>query len=82
MWNFFCYECSTPNALNYHINIFHRQNGKNKRYKCSICKHLCKSRRELNFHRMTQDGGNDNQDMIPYYIIHHENEELKKNIYI
>ena len=79
---FICYECSvpfpSPNALNYHIKICHRQSTINKQYKCSICKHLCKSRRELYHHQMTEHGGNNNQDMIPNYISHHKNEELKQ----
>ena len=79
---FICYECAVPfltsNALNYHINLYHRVNNTNKQYKCSICKLLCENRRDLYRHRMIQHGGNDNQDMIPNYIIHHENEELKQ----
>ena len=51
---FICYECLVPflssNALNYHINLFQRQNLKNKQYKCSICKHLCESRSDLYRH--------------------------------
>ena len=39
---FICYECSvpflSPNALNYHIEICHRQGAINKQYRCSICK--------------------------------------------
>ena len=78
-----CYQCNIPfihpKALNFHIENYHRKSFEQKKqYKCSICNHLCSSRKDLYNHLMIQHGGNDILNFIPPYIIHHENEELKQ----
>ena len=80
---FMCYQCNIPfihpKALNFHIENYHRKSFEQKKqYKCSICNHLCSSRKDLYNHRMIQHGGNDILNFIPPYIIHHENEKLKQ----
>ena len=86
---FICRYCNIPfihtKALDYHIKNTHtkKKMEKNKisTYKCSICKEICESRRDLYYHRNNQHGGNDNLENIPPDILHSDNNELKR-VYI
>ena len=86
---FICRYCNIPfihtKALDYHIKNTHRNpkidEKKISAYKCSICKEVCESRRELYYHRNIQHGGNDNVENIPPDILHSDNNELKR-VYI
>ena len=78
-----CYEYSIPfihqKALNYHTQ--HSLFMKKKEYKCSLCKQLYLSSKELYSNKMNQHGENGSLSFIPPYIVNHENEELKQ-VYI
>ena len=87
--HFICRYCNIPfihtKAFHYHIQSSHRtkQNiGRNSHgYKCSICKEICASRRELYYYGNTQQGGNDTRNDIPPDILHNDNIELRR-VYI
>ena len=84
---FICQQCNISfihiKALDYHIETSHqkRKDNKLRNYKCSICKEICKSRRDLYYHRNIQHGGNDNLNYLPPDILHSGNTDLQR-VYI
>ena len=84
---FLCYQCKIPflsiSGLQSHLESVHSGNkNKDKLYKCALCDHICKNRRELYDHRLIQHGGDDEElEDIPPYIFQDQNEGIK-NTYI
>ena len=93
-----CFQCGIPfldkQSLQWHIKSLHHgysstvstgtSNKTLKSYKCAICKHICRSRRDLYNHRMIQHGGNGGKadiEDLPHYVLEEQNPELR-NTYI
>ena len=70
---YICRSCDLPflttEALNSHVETFHKKSTVTKSYRCGICKCRFEGRRALYTHRMRQHGGNNDDPVLPAFII-------------
>ena len=82
---YICRSCDLPflttEALNFHVETFHKKSTAAKSYRCGICKCNFEGRRALYTHRMRQHGGNNDDPVLPAFIVDNDDENLHE-IYV
>ena len=82
---YICRSCDLPflttEALNFHVETFHKKSTAAKSYRCGICKCNFEGRRALYTHRMRQHGGNNDDHVLPAFIVDNDDENLRE-IYV
>ena len=82
---YICWKCDLPflttEALNSHLETFHKKSTAAKSYRCGICKCSFEGRRTLYTHRMRQHGGNNDDPVLPAFIVDNDDENLRE-IYV